>query len=56
MKGFNFEKNLQHQTQAVESTVAVFENLDIKKANIEYDKKVRWYLKFSIKFNKIKQN
>jgi len=31
MKGFNFEKNLNHQTQAVESTVAVFENLDIKK-------------------------
>ena len=31
MKGFNFEKNLQHQTQAVESTIAVFENLEIKK-------------------------
>ena len=30
MKGFNFEKNLKHQTQAVNSTVAVFENLDIK--------------------------
>lgn len=30
MKGFNFEKNLNHQTQAVNSTVAVFENLDIK--------------------------
>ena len=32
MKGFNFEKNLIHQTQAVESTIAVFENLEIKKA------------------------
>ncbi len=32
MKGFNFEKNLNHQTQAVNSTVAVFENLDIKDA------------------------
>ncbi len=32
MKGFNFEKNLNHQTQAVNSTVAVFENLDIKNA------------------------
>ncbi len=30
MKGFNFEKNLNHQTNAVNSTVAVFENLDIK--------------------------
>jgi len=32
MKGFNFEKNLTHQTQAVNSTVAVFENLEIKQA------------------------
>lgn len=31
MKGFNFEKNLQHQTQAVNSTVAVFEHLEIIK-------------------------
>jgi len=30
MNGFNFEKNLNHQTNAVNSTVAVFENLDIK--------------------------
>lgn len=29
MKGFNFEKDLAHQRQAVESTVAVFENLPI---------------------------
>ena len=28
MKGFNFEKNLEHQTQAVESTVAVFRDLE----------------------------
>lgn len=27
MKGFNFEKNLSHQQTAVESTLAVFENL-----------------------------
>ncbi len=27
MKGFNFEKNLSHQKSAVESTLAVFENL-----------------------------
>ncbi len=32
MKSFNFEKNLHHQTQAVNSTVAVFENLTLKKA------------------------
>ena len=32
MKRFNFEKNLNHQTQAVNSTVSVFENLDIKDA------------------------
>ncbi len=29
MKGFNFEKNLQHQTQAVNSTVGVFDGLEI---------------------------
>jgi type III restriction enzyme len=29
MKGFNFEKDLQHQRQAVDSTIAVFENLRI---------------------------
>ncbi|MDH4263407.1 MAG: type III restriction-modification system endonuclease [Spirochaetia bacterium] len=29
MAGFHFEKNLQHQTRAVESTVSVFENIDI---------------------------
>ncbi|WP_034257714.1 type III restriction-modification system endonuclease [Altibacter lentus] len=28
MKGFNFEKNLQHQSQAVKSTVSVFNNLE----------------------------
>ena len=27
MKGFNFEKDLPHQKQAVESTVAVFKNI-----------------------------
>lgn len=32
MKGFNFEKNLQHQTQAVKSTVTVFDNLKVEKA------------------------
>ena len=30
MKGFNFEKNLQHQTQAVKSTVTVFDNLEVE--------------------------
>ncbi|MEW5844905.1 MAG: type III restriction-modification system endonuclease [Bacteroidota bacterium] len=29
MKGFHFEKDLPHQKQAVESTIAVFENLPI---------------------------
>ena len=29
MKGFNFEKNLNHQSQAVESTASVFENINI---------------------------
>ena len=29
MKGFNFEKNLQHQSQAVKSTVSVFDNLEV---------------------------
>lgn len=32
MKGFNFEKNLNHQSQAVNSTVAVFEHLQLLKA------------------------
>jgi type III restriction enzyme len=32
MKGFNFEKNLQHQTQAVQSAVDVFDNLEIVQA------------------------
>lgn len=32
MRGFNFEKNLQHQTQAVKSTINVFDNLEIEKA------------------------
>lgn len=27
MKGFNFEKNLNHQSHAVDSTIAVFENI-----------------------------
>ncbi len=31
MKGFNFEKNLQHQSQAVKSTVSVFDNLEVEK-------------------------
>ncbi|MFA9370718.1 MAG: type III restriction-modification system endonuclease [Labilibaculum antarcticum] len=31
MKGFNFEKNLSHQTQAVNSTIAVFEHIDVIK-------------------------
>ncbi len=29
MKGFNFEKNLDHQTQAVENTLSIFKNLEI---------------------------
>lgn len=29
MNGFNFEKNLDHQSQAVESTIAVFENIGL---------------------------
>ena len=29
MKGFNFEKNLNHQSHAVESTIAVFENISL---------------------------
>ena len=37
MARFNFEKNLEHQSQAVKSTVGVFENVDIKKT-IEIDK------------------
>jgi type III restriction enzyme len=32
MNGFNFEKNLQHQTQAIKSTISVFNNLEVEKA------------------------
>ena len=32
MKRFNFEKNLQHQSQAVKSTVSVFDNLEVENA------------------------
>lgn len=32
MKGFNFEKNIEHQTQAVKSTIEVFENLEKEEA------------------------
>ncbi|MCF8305904.1 MAG: type III restriction-modification system endonuclease [Ignavibacteriales bacterium] len=38
MKGFNFEKNLSHQSHAVESTIAVFENIDCIQQT-EVDKK-----------------
>ncbi len=31
MAGFNFEKNLEHQTQAVDSTVKVFDGVEITK-------------------------
>jgi type III restriction enzyme len=30
MPGFNFEKNLEHQQKAVESTIAVFRDLEVK--------------------------
>ena len=29
MKGFNFEKNLSHQSHAVDSTITVFENISL---------------------------
>jgi len=29
MAGFNFEKNLNHQSQAIDSTIAVFENIPL---------------------------
>jgi type III restriction enzyme len=32
MAGFNFEKNLEHQSKAVESTIAVFDGLEIVQA------------------------
>ena len=31
MAGFNFEKNLEHQSQAVNSTVGVFDSVEITK-------------------------
>jgi type III restriction enzyme len=30
MSGFHFEKNLDHQLQSVESTIAVFEGLELQ--------------------------
>ncbi len=32
MAKFNFEKNLDHQSQAVKSTVGVFDSVEIKEA------------------------
>ena len=32
MAGFNFEKNLPHQEQAIKSTVAVFDGVEIIKS------------------------
>jgi type III restriction enzyme len=60
MKGFNFEKNLNHQTNAVNSTVAVFENLDIKETNsvdkqfinTEFDLYSDYYAKNIVKIHK----
>lgn len=40
MKGFNFEKNLSHQTQAVESTLAVFKDIALKPALAVYKQQV----------------
>lgn len=39
-KGFNFEKNLTHQTQAVESTLAVFQNIILQPALAVYKQQV----------------
>ncbi len=35
MKGFNFEKNLSHQENAVKSTLAIFENIDLHTNTID---------------------
>lgn len=32
MKRFNFEKNLQHQSQTVKSRVSIFDNLEVENA------------------------
>ena len=53
MKGFNFEKNLNHQTDAVNSTIAVFENLEIKKADSEDKKYINPELNFEIGYQYI---
>ena len=34
MAGFNFEKNLDHQSQAVKSTVGVFDSVEIKESQL----------------------
>ncbi len=60
MKGFNFEKNLNHQTNAVNSTIAVFENLDIKNTdnlykqfiNPEFDLYSNYYAQNILKIQK----
>ncbi len=47
MKGFNFEKNLNHQSQAVDNTIAVFENMPHIQP-VEVDKN---YINPTIDFN-----
>ncbi len=48
MAGFNFEKNLQHQTQAVESTVKVFDGIEIKRPQLVNKEFVNLVLKTGI--------
>lgn len=55
MKGFNFEKNLAHQSQAVENTIAVFDGLEIqepKSIDKQYINPIIKIDKYDIKFQK----
>jgi type III restriction enzyme len=51
MKGFNFEKNLNHQSQAVESTIAVFEHIRL----VQPTEKDKNYINPTFEYEGIKQ-
>jgi type III restriction enzyme len=69
MKGFNFEKNLPHQTASVNSSISVFENLEFSKSigtekqcinpSIDLNKSFKQYydnIKSLQSFNSIEEN
>lgn len=54
MKGFNFEKNLNHQSHTVESTIAVFENINlVQPTEFDFYPMSQAFDKYSIEYKKV---